>query len=76
MRISYLMRDENNKWFCWLPNHHRKEIPSIDWVISLDWAVVFYKVESSLEQGVLSDSDLANWDLEKILKVGTDIKLY
>ena len=73
-KSSYLLYDQEN-WFCLLPNHMYKKIPYINWVEDVDWSTIYYKVYDSLMRGVISDLDLFNWDIEKILEVAADVRL-
>lgn len=75
MSNSYLLHDDNGDWFAFLPNHQYKKIPYINWVEDVDWAVVYYKVHNSLQHDIISDLDLFNWPIEKILEVAADIRL-
>jgi hypothetical protein len=75
MKNSYLMHDDDDNWFALLPNHQYKKIPYINWVEDIDWAVVYYQVYDSLLHDVISDLDLFNWPIEKILEVAADVKL-
>ena len=74
MNNSYLSYDGTD-WFALLPNHMYKKIPYINWVEDVDWPVAYYKVYDSLMRGIISDLDLFNWDIQKILEVAADIRL-
>ncbi len=66
---------ENGQWYCMLPNRTYKHVPYINWVEDVDWCIVYYRVFNSLLNDVISDIELKNWDLTKILDVAADIKL-
>ena len=66
---------ENDQWYCMLPNRNFKPVPYINWVEDIDWNVIYYKVFSSLLDGSISDIELRDWDLEKVLEVAADIRL-
>lgn len=75
MSNSYILRDDNGDYFALLPNHQYKKIPYINWVEDVDWSTIYYKVYDSLLHEVISDLDLFNWPIEKILEVAADIRL-
>ncbi len=75
MSNSYILHDDNGDYFALLPNHQYKKIPYINWVEDVDWSTAYYKVYKSLLDEKISDLDLFNWPIEKILEVAADIKL-
>ena len=75
MSNSYILHDDNGDYFALLPNHQYKKIPYINWVEDVDWSTAYYKVYKSLLDEKISDLDLFNWPIEKILEVATDIRL-
>ena len=75
MNNAYLLRDDNGDWFALLPNHQYKKIPYVNWIDDVDWGVAYYKVYDSLMRGVITDLELFEWDIQKILKVAADIRL-
>lgn len=66
---------KNDQWYCMLPNRTYKRVPYINWVEDVDWCVIYYRVFDSLLNNTITDIELQNWDLEKILEVAADIKL-
>ena len=75
MSNSYILHDDNGDYFALLPNHQYKKIPYINWVEDVDWSIAYYKVYKSLLDEKISDLDLFNWPIEKILEVAADIRL-
>ena len=75
MSNSYVLHDDNGDYFALLPNHQYKKIPYINWVEDVDWSTTYYKVYKSLLDEKISDLDLFNWPIEKILEVAADIRL-
>ena len=75
MSNSYILHDDNGDYFALLPNHQYKKIPYINWVEDVDWSTAYYKVYKSLLDEKISDLDLFNWPIEKILEVAADIRL-
>ncbi len=66
---------KNDQWYCMLPNRTYKRVPYINWVEDVDWCVIYYRVFDSLLNNTITDIELQNWDLEKILDVAADVKL-
>ena len=75
MKSNYLLHDDNGDWFALLPNNQYKEIPYINWVEDVDWSTIYYKVYQSLLNETITDLELFNWDLAKILEVAADVRL-
>ena len=75
MSNSYILHDDNGDYFALLPNHQYKKIPYINWVEDVDWSIAYYKVYKSLLDEKISDLDLFNWPIEKILEIAADIRL-
>ena len=75
MKNNYLLHDDNGDWFALLPNNQYKKIPYINWVEDVDWSIIYYKVYQSLLDETITDLELFNWDLVKILDVAADIRL-
>lgn len=66
---------ENDQWYCMLPNRTYKQVPYINWVEDVDWCIIYYRVFNSLLDNTITDIELRNWDLEKILDVAADVRL-
>lgn len=75
MKSNYLLHDDNGDWFALLPNNQYKKIPYINWVEDVDWSTIYYKVYQSLLNETITDLELFNWDLTKILEVAADVRL-
>ena len=75
MKSNYLLHDDNGDWFALLPNNQYKKIPYINWVEDVDWSTIYYKVYQSLLNETITDLELFNWDLVKILEVAADVRL-
>lgn len=75
MKSNYLLHDDNGDWFALLPNNQYKKIPYINWVEDVDWSTIYYKVYQSLLNETITDLELFNWDLAKILEVAADVRL-
>ena len=75
MKSNYLLHDDNGDWFALLPNNQYKKIPYINWVEDVDWSTIYYKVYQSLLNETITDFELFNWDLAKILEVAADVRL-
>lgn len=75
MKDSYLFQDETGCWFALLPNTQYKKIPYINWVEDINWSVIYYQVYDSLIHGIITDSNLVEWDLQKILEIAADVRL-
>ena len=54
---------------------YNKKIPYINWVEDVDWSTIYYKVYQSLLNETITDLELFNWDLAKILEVAADVRL-
>ena len=70
-----MLHDDNGDWFALLPNNQYKKIPYINWVEDVDWSTIYYKVYQSLLNETITDLELFNWDLAKILEVAADVRL-
>ena len=75
MKSNYLLHDDNGDWFALLPNNQYKKIPYINWVEDVDRSTIYYKVYHSLLNETITDLELFNWDLAKILEVAADVRL-
>ena len=73
MNNSYLFYNGND-WFALLPNHTYKKIPYINWVEDVDWSYVYYAIYRAILLNQITDLDIIEWDLTRILEV-IDIRL-
>lgn len=64
----YLIQ-ENNQYYCVLPNRLYKKIPYINWVEDIDWQYVYYEIYKYILNNIISDEELRQMSIQEILNI-------
>lgn len=70
MNSEYLLY-ENESWYCKLPGQVYKEIPLfyLDYIDLIDWSDIYFQVFDALIQGIITDLELEDFELDQIFNM-------
>lgn len=70
MNSEYLLY-ENGSWYCMLPGQVYKEIPLfyLDYIDLIDWSDIYFQVFDALIQGIITDLELEDFELDQIFNI-------